>query len=198
MAPELHEVRMRDDAVSDVDRETIGRVARASLRHEDKVPGPVIRRAGLCNRYGRDQAARGYRGREEVFHCVLHCFRQSIRKGRPVLGRGKDRPQGSPATDTGRDVPGTQTVFQQIVTAAPSMRLAKHERERDDEQLVALVVADMQDPVAPIHKAVLVGEELHEAGRMIARLSEIAHHGAVVIEEYLLGVGAVKIYLGHI
>jgi len=38
---------MRDNAVGDVDGEVIGRIACASLRHENEVPGPVIRRAGL-------------------------------------------------------------------------------------------------------------------------------------------------------
>ena len=52
---------MRDGAVSDVDREIIGRIARASLRHEEKVPGPVVRRASLCDRYEGDQVTRGYR-----------------------------------------------------------------------------------------------------------------------------------------
>src|SRR5262245_21263816 len=70
-----------------------------------------------------------------------------------------------------------------------SMRLAKYKDEGHDEELIALVVTDMQDPVTPILKAALVGEGLHEAGRMIARLSEIVHHGAVVIEENLLRVG---------
>ena len=62
---------MRDDAVSDVDREIIAWIARASLRHEEKVPGPVVRRAGLCARYEGDQATRGYRRCEKLFHCVL-------------------------------------------------------------------------------------------------------------------------------
>jgi len=63
---------MRDGAVSDVDGEIIGWIARASLRHEEKVPGPVVRRAGLCDRYEGDQATRGYRICEKFFHCVLH------------------------------------------------------------------------------------------------------------------------------
>jgi hypothetical protein len=89
-------------------------------------------------------------------------------------------------------------VDDRIAHMLTSMRLAKHEDERDNEELIALVVADMQDPVTPILEAALVGEGLHEAGRMIARLSEIVHHGAEVIEEYLLRVGAVEIYLGHV
>src|SRR5262245_43440302 len=71
---------MRDDAGSDVDGEIIGGVARASLRHEEKVPGPIVRRTGLCNRYEGDQATHGHRRCEEVFHYVLHCFRHSLRR----------------------------------------------------------------------------------------------------------------------
>jgi hypothetical protein len=78
------------------------------------------------------------------------------------------------------------------------MRLAEHESEGYDEELIALIVADMQDPVTPILEVALVGEALHKAGRMIARLSEIVHHGAAVIEENLLRVGAVEIYLRHV
>jgi hypothetical protein len=74
MAPEPHEVGMRDGAVSDVDGEIIGRIARASLRHEEKVPRSVVRRASLCDRYESDQATRGYRKCEKVFHCVLQVF----------------------------------------------------------------------------------------------------------------------------
>jgi hypothetical protein len=62
---------MRDDAVSDVDGEIIRWIARASLRHEENVPGLVLSRANLCNRYEGDQATRGYRICEKVFHCVL-------------------------------------------------------------------------------------------------------------------------------
>jgi hypothetical protein len=78
-----------------------------------------------------------------------------------------------------------------------SMRLIEHESEGNNEELIALIVADMQDPVPPILKAALVGEGLHDAGRMIARLNQIVHHGAAVIEENLLRVGAVEKYLGH-
>jgi hypothetical protein len=77
------------------------------------------------------------------------------------------------------------------------MRLAEHESEGHNEELIALIVADMQDPVTPILEAALVGEGLHDAGRMIARLNEIVHYGAAVIDEYLPRIGAVEIYLGH-
>jgi hypothetical protein len=62
---------MRDDAVSDVDGEIIGWIARTSLRYEEKAPGPVVRRAGLCDRYEGDQATRAYRICEKLSHCVL-------------------------------------------------------------------------------------------------------------------------------
>src|SRR6266480_6293778 len=38
---------MGNESISDVDREVIGRIARTSLRHEEKVPGSVVGRASL-------------------------------------------------------------------------------------------------------------------------------------------------------
>src|SRR5215813_12213168 len=78
------------------------------------------------------------------------------------------------------------------------MGLAEHESEGHNEELIALIVADMQDPVTPILEAALVGEGLHDTGRMIARLSKIVHHGAAAIDENLLRIGTVKIDLGHV
>ena len=62
---------MRDDTIADVDREIVGRIARASLRHEDKVPGSIVRRAGLCGGDKGDQATRGCRKSEKLFHHLL-------------------------------------------------------------------------------------------------------------------------------
>jgi hypothetical protein len=82
---------------------------------------------------------------------------------------------------------------------ATSIReVAEHTNEGHNEELIALVVADMQDPVTPILEAALPGEELHDAGRVIARLSKIVDHGAATIDENLLRVRAVEIYLGHV
>ena len=67
-----------------------------------------------------------------------------------------------------------------------SMRLAEHESEGHNEELIALVVADMQEPVTSILEAVLVGEGFDEASRMVMRLSKIVHHSTVAIEENLL------------
>ena len=78
------------------------------------------------------------------------------------------------------------------------MRPAEHEGEGHNEEFVALIVADMQDPVTPILEAELVGEGLHDTGRTIARLSKIVHYGAAAIDENLLRVGTVEIYLGHV
>jgi hypothetical protein len=81
---------------------------------------------------------------------------------------------------------------------ATSMRLAEHENEGDNEELIALIVADMQDPVTPILEAALVGEGLHDTGRIVARFSQTVHHGAALIDKNLLRVGAMKIQLGHV
>ena len=78
------------------------------------------------------------------------------------------------------------------------MHLAEHESERHDEELITLVVVDMHDPVTPILQAEFAGEGLHQAGRMIARLSEVIHDGATVIEEHLPRGGTMEKYLSHI
>jgi hypothetical protein len=78
------------------------------------------------------------------------------------------------------------------------MQLAEYESERDNEELVALIVADIQDPITPIFEGALIGEGLHDARRVIARLSEVVHCGAVVIDEHLLRIGTVKIDLRHV
>jgi len=81
---------------------------------------------------------------------------------------------------------------------AISMRLAEHESKAHNEEFIAAVVADMQDLVTQILEAALVGEGLHDVGRMIARLSEVVHHGAAAIDENILPVRAVEIHLSHL
>src|SRR5215472_15933498 len=88
----------------------------------------------------------------------------------------------------------------QIRSVTISIRPAEHGGEGHNEELIALVVAGMQDPVTPILKAALIGEGSHDTYRMIAGLSKIVHYGAAVfaINENLLRIGAEKIYLGHV
>ena len=74
IASESHQIRMRDDTVADVDREIVGRIARASLRHEEKVPGPIIRRAGLHGGDKCDQPTRRCRISEKLFHRLLQSY----------------------------------------------------------------------------------------------------------------------------
>jgi hypothetical protein len=78
------------------------------------------------------------------------------------------------------------------------MELTEHEREGHNEELIALIVTDMQDPVTPIIEATLAGEGLHDAGRVIARFHKVIHQGAPIIDENLLRVGAVEVDLSHI
>jgi hypothetical protein len=56
----------------------------------------------------------------------------------------------------------------------------------------------MQDLVTPILEAALVCKGLHDTGRMIARLNQVAHNGAAVINENLVRIRAVEIDLGHV
>ena len=45
---EPHEVRMRHNSVRNIDSEVVGRIACASLRHEDEVPRTIIGRSRVC------------------------------------------------------------------------------------------------------------------------------------------------------
>src|SRR5712672_618663 len=79
----------------------------------------------------------------------------------------------------------------------PSMRLAENGRKRDFEDLIVEIVADMHDPVAPVFRAMFHDQRPHHAGRVVARLGEVAHRGAELIDANFAGVGAVEIDLGH-
>ncbi|OKO81367.1 hypothetical protein AC628_07075 [Bradyrhizobium sp. NAS96.2] len=81
---------------------------------------------------------------------------------------------------------------------ATSMRLAEDEREGDDKEFIALVVANVQDPVAPVFKAKLISERVHDASRVITGLFETVYNGATSIDENLLRARTVKIDLGHV
>ena len=59
---------MANDTVGDVDGKIIGRVTSASLRHENKVPRPIIRRAGLRDGGGSHDTGRGGCVSEKPFH----------------------------------------------------------------------------------------------------------------------------------
>jgi hypothetical protein len=78
------------------------------------------------------------------------------------------------------------------------VRLAEHESEGHSEKLIALIVADMRDPVTPILEAALVGDGFHDTGRVIACFSKVVHRGAATIDENLPRVGATELYLGHV
>jgi hypothetical protein len=72
-----------------------------------------------------------------------------------------------------------------------------HKSEGDNKELIAAVIADVQDPVAPILEAARLSETAHDAGRVITCLNEIVYQSAPAIDENLPGVGAVEIHLGH-
>ena len=64
----------------------------------------------------------------------------------------------------------------------PSVRLAEHECEGENEQLVIGIVADMHNPVAPIFRAAFHDERSDDAGRTVARLGEVAYRFAGSID----------------
>jgi hypothetical protein len=79
------------------------------------------------------------------------------------------------------------------------MRLAEHEGEGDNEELITEVIVDVQDPAAQISEVARHGEGLHDTGRVITRLGEIVYHGAAAIDQNFVRVGgAVEIHLSHV
>jgi hypothetical protein len=102
-----------------------------------------------------------------------------------------------PATDP-RAIRTARSLSSPRVPEMPaSIQFAEDEDKRDDEKLIALVVGGMQDPVTPVLEAAFAREGLYDAGRMIARLSEVVHHGAAAIYENLPSIRAVEINLRH-
>jgi hypothetical protein len=129
-------------------------------------------------------------------HTGLHRDVSEVRRRDGLLAAIRRRGQ---AAEDGDNLDHGKILFLLDRETSPlSMRLAEHEREGHNEELIALIVADMQDPVTPILKRALIGERLHDAGRVIVRLSKIVHHGAAAIDENVLGVGAMEIDLGHV
>ena len=49
---------MRDNSVGHIDSKAVTGIAGSSLRHEDEVPGAVVRRAPVCCRRKDNEAAR--------------------------------------------------------------------------------------------------------------------------------------------
>ena len=78
------------------------------------------------------------------------------------------------------------------------MRLAEQGREGHVEDLFAGIIADVQDPGAPIFIAGRHNERPHHEGGMVTRLGQVAYGGTVSIDQYLFSVGAMKIELNHV
>jgi hypothetical protein len=79
-----------------------------------------------------------------------------------------------------------------------SVRFAEDEGERQNEDLIVEIVADMHDPVAPVFRVAPHDERPDDAGRSVARLGEVAHRFAGSIDSHFAGIRAVKIDLRHV
>jgi hypothetical protein len=77
VASEPHQIWMGDETVGDVDGEVISRIARASLRHEEKVPGSVIGRSSLCDGAQGDKTACDRRGKQKPLY-RYHYFSEAL------------------------------------------------------------------------------------------------------------------------
>jgi len=83
-------------------------------------------------------------------------------------------------------------------TWRPSMQFAERGGERHAEDLLADIIADVQDPATPIFQVGSCDERTHDNGGVLARLSQIAHGSAASIGQYSLGVGVMEIDLSHV
>lgn len=79
---------MRDDPVGDVDREVISRIARASLRHEEKVPGSIIGRSSLRDGGQGNKTACDRRGKQKPLH---HYFSEALSALPRIYGEERER-----------------------------------------------------------------------------------------------------------
>src|SRR5882672_2363692 len=82
--------------------------------------------------------------------------------------------------------------------ATSSMRLAEDEGERQNEDLVVEIVADMHDPVAPVFRVASHDQRADDAGCAVASLGEVAHRFAGSIDPDFPGIRAVEINLRHV
>jgi len=74
-----------------------------------------------------------------------------------------------------------------------SMRLAEQRRKGDSKDLVVEIIADAQDPVAPVFRAGAHDERPNDAGGVVTRLGQIPHGGAILLEHAASGIGAMEI-----
>jgi hypothetical protein len=79
---------MRDDAVSDVYGEIIGRIARASLRHEEKVPGSIIGRSSLRDGGQGNKTACDRRREQKLLH---HYYSEALSALPRIYGEERER-----------------------------------------------------------------------------------------------------------
>jgi hypothetical protein len=68
VSSERHEVGMRQNSVGNIDSEVVGRIACASLRHEDEVPRTTVSRSRVCGTRQGDKKARCRCEKRKPFH----------------------------------------------------------------------------------------------------------------------------------
>jgi len=117
------------------------------------VTGPNVGRAGL--RLGRPTSLKAIRPAPLPVHLLYAANRFLPIKGRAFIDLVAPMLKGVFA---GPQPPRREMCALAQRTArsmATSIRLAEHEIEGHNEELIAVVIADMQDPVMPILKAAL-------------------------------------------
>src|SRR5271165_1175441 len=79
-----------------------------------------------------------------------------------------------------------------------SVRLSQHEHKRQDKEFVTEIVADVQDPAAPIFRAACHGQRPYNARCVVTRFCQALYSSTTSINQGALGVGAMEIDLSHV
>src|SRR3979411_2670846 len=80
----------------------------------------------------------------------------------------------------------------------PSQWFAEYGSEGHVKNLIAVLVADMQDPTAPVFLARRHDERSHHKRGLLTRLSQVPYGGAASIHQHAFGVGVLEIDLSHV
>jgi hypothetical protein len=79
-----------------------------------------------------------------------------------------------------------------------SVRLAEHECEGQDENLIAGLIDGMQGPITPIFKVGCCDDRSHLAGGLLARLDQVGDGCTATIHQHSSSVGEMEVDLSHL
>src|SRR5262249_12543577 len=83
-------------------------------------------------------------------------------------------------------------------TICRSMRPAQHVGERHQEDVLAVLIAHVHGPGAPVIRGAAGDELAHDLLGAFVRLDQILDVTAILIQQHALGAGAMKEDVGHV